>query len=152
MQERGLRAVCKNKHSTYERLLQKAKLPTLLNRRLQDICILMYKVKHNPSSLNIHNMFQEHNSSYNLRQSDFPVSRYNTVTYSKHSLRYLGPTLWSKLATANRLVTSLASFKNRIRKRDLSSLLDDGCRGCAVCNSYNCFPNSYFIVYAYMYI
>ena len=66
MQERGLRAVCKDKHSTYERLLQKAKLPTLLNRRLQDICILMYKVKHNPSPLNIHNMFQEHNSSYNL--------------------------------------------------------------------------------------
>ena len=123
VQERGLRAVYKDKHSTYERLLQKAKLPTLLNRRLQDICILVYKVKHNLSPLNICNIFQEHNSFYNLRQSDFSVSRYNTVTYGKHSLRYLGPTLWSKLTTADRSVTSLASFKNRVRKRDLSSLL-----------------------------
>ena len=88
-----------------------------------------------PKSLNICNIFQEHNSSYNLRQSDFSVSRYNTVTYGKHSLRYLGPTLWSKLTTADRSVTSLASFKNRLHKRDLSSLLDDGCRGCSRCNS-----------------
>ena len=78
VQERGLRAVYKDKHSTYERLLQKAKLPTLLNRRLQDICILMYKVKHNLSPLNISNIFQVHNSSYNLRQSDFSVPRYST--------------------------------------------------------------------------
>ena len=47
IQERGLKAVHKDKHSTYERLLQKAKLPTLLSRRSQDICILMHKVKHN---------------------------------------------------------------------------------------------------------
>ena len=127
-QERGLRAVYKDKHSTYERLLQKAELTTLLNRRLQDICILMYKVKHNLSALNICNIFQGHNSSYNLRQSDFSVPRYNTVTYGKHLLRYLILTLWSKLATADRSVTSLASFKNRERKCDLSSLLDDGCR------------------------
>ena len=33
-----------------------------------------------------------HNSSYFLRQSDFSISSYNTVTYGKHSLRYLGPT------------------------------------------------------------
>ena len=90
-------------NSTYERLLQKAKLPTLLNRRLQDICILMYKLKHNLSPLNIRNcyIFQEHNSPYNLRQSGFSISRYNTVTYGKHSLRYLGPTLCSKLTTAD---------------------------------------------------
>lgn len=129
VQERGLRAVDKDKHSTYERLLQIAKLPTLLNRRLQHICILMYKVKHNLSPLNICNIFQVHNSSYNLKQSDFSVPRCDTVTYGKHSLRYLRPTLWSKLTTANRSVTSLASFKNGIRKRDLSSLLDDACRG-----------------------
>ena len=135
VQERGLRAVYKDKHSTYDRLLQKAKLPTLLNRRLQRICILMYKVKHNLSPLNICNIFQVHGSSHNFRQSDFSVPRYNPVTYGKHSLRYLGPTLWSKLTTADRSVTSLASFKNRIRKRDLSSLLDDGCRGCVHCNS-----------------
>ena len=34
------------KHANYPQLLKRAELPTLLNRRLQDICILMYKVKH----------------------------------------------------------------------------------------------------------
>ena len=45
LQERGLRAVYKNKHASYTQLLERAKLPTLANRRLQDICILIYKVK-----------------------------------------------------------------------------------------------------------
>ena len=46
LQERGLRAVYKDKHASYTQVLERAKLPTLANRRLQDICILMYKVKH----------------------------------------------------------------------------------------------------------
>ena len=46
LQERALRAVYKDKHASYFQLLERAKLPTLANRRLQDICILMCKVKH----------------------------------------------------------------------------------------------------------
>ena len=34
-----------DKRSSYENLLDKAQLPRQLNRRLQHICILMYKVK-----------------------------------------------------------------------------------------------------------
>ena len=46
--EKGLRAVFKDSsfQSSYEDLLRKAKLPTLYNRRLQDLAILMFKVKH----------------------------------------------------------------------------------------------------------
>ena len=47
IQERGLRAVFKDKHSCYEKLLAKADIPSLYNRRLQDIAIFMYKVRHN---------------------------------------------------------------------------------------------------------
>lgn len=65
----------------------------------------------------------------------FSISMHNTITYGKHSLLYLGPTLWSKLTTADRSVTLLASLKNRISKPDLGSLLDGGCRSCALCNS-----------------
>ena len=46
LQEKGLRAVFKDKCSTYEDLLNKAKLPTLYNQRLQNIATLMFKVKH----------------------------------------------------------------------------------------------------------
>ena len=115
LQERGLRAVYKNKHASYTQLLERAKLPTLANRRLQDICILMYKVKHRLCPNSICNIFNEHTSAYNLRQSDFSTPRYNTVTYGKHSLRYVGPKLWGKLSTSDRSAKTLQAFTNQGR-------------------------------------
>ena len=46
IQERALRIVYNSHSETYMNLLDDAKLPSLLNRRLQDIVILMYKVKY----------------------------------------------------------------------------------------------------------
>ena len=43
-QERGLRVVYKENQASYLQLLERAQLPNLMDRRLQDICILMYKV------------------------------------------------------------------------------------------------------------
>ena len=57
VQERGLRAVFKDKQCREQQLLVKAKLPSLYSRRLQDICILMYKVKHNLCTRTICDMF-----------------------------------------------------------------------------------------------
>ena len=45
IQERALRAIFNRKSGIYDELLKLAKLPTLKNRRLQDIAVLMYKVK-----------------------------------------------------------------------------------------------------------
>ena len=66
VQERTLRAVFSNKTATYEQLLEWAKLPSLENRRLQDILILMYKVKHNLVPKTISDIFPTSNSKYNL--------------------------------------------------------------------------------------
>ena len=41
IQERTLHAVYKSQYETYEELLTRAKLPTLYNRRLQDIAIII---------------------------------------------------------------------------------------------------------------
>ena len=49
VQERALRAVYCGKNSSYNELLRHAKLQTLNNRRLQNIAIMMFKVKHNMS-------------------------------------------------------------------------------------------------------
>ena len=48
IQERALRAIYNRKSGTYDELLKLAKLPTLKNRRRQDIAILMYKVQNEP--------------------------------------------------------------------------------------------------------
>lgn len=134
VQERGLRAVFKDKQSSYQQLLVKAKLPSLYNRRLQDICILMYKVKHNLCPRIICDMFLANSHTYNLRQKDFYQPSFNTVTHGKHSIRYLGPKLWSKIPSKDRSAASLKQFKTRIRSLDLSNILD-GCSGCYLCNS-----------------
>ena len=134
VQERGMRAIFRDKQSSYNQLLERAKLPTLHNRRLQDICILMYKVKHNLCPRTVCNIFKTSNHSYSLRQTDFYLPNFNTVTYGKHSLRYLGPKLWSKLSSSERSSTSLYNFKLQIRKRDFNNILE-GCNSCHLCNS-----------------
>ena len=45
MQERGLRAIFSDKQYGGEELLIKANLPSLYNKRIQDILILLFKVK-----------------------------------------------------------------------------------------------------------
>ena len=84
---------------SYDTLLKIAKLTTLQNRRLQDILlILMFKVK-NKLTVNqiadIFNINEENINSkrYNLRNADFVLPRFKTVTYGRHSLRFLGPQL-----------------------------------------------------------
>ena len=135
LQERGLRAVYRDKISSYSQLLKRAELPTLMNRRLQDICILMYRVRNRLCPTYICNIFNNHNSSYSLRQSDFSTPSFNTVTYGKHSLRYLGPKLWGKLSPDIRSAKTLNIFRKQIRKYDISLLIDDGCKGCSLCSS-----------------
>ena len=121
LQERGLRVVYNEKQASYLQLLERAKLPNLMSRRLQDICILMYKVKYKLCPSNICNIFKENSSKYNLRQSNFATPRYNwhnCVTYGRHSLRYLGPKLWAKLSLDDRSAKTLNEFKRRILGKD----------------------------------
>ena len=136
IQEKGLRAVFKDSVSTYENLLKKARLPTLRNRRLQDLMVLMFNVKNGLSPKYISELFQTMKTNYNLRTSDFVTPRYNTVTYGKHSIRYLGPYLWRKLPGKVRTQCDLNSFKRQIKKMDLESFLLEKCpTGCFLCYS-----------------
>ena len=104
----------------YEELLEKGRLSSLENRRLQDILILMYKVKNSLAPEHVCNMFFQQDRHYNLR-SDFPVPRHNTVKYGKHSIRYLGPHIWGKISQELRSKTSLQAFRKGVRALSLSS-------------------------------
>ena len=133
VQERGLRPVFKDKQSSYQQLLVKAKLPSLYNRRQQDICILRYNIS-NLCPRTICDMFLINSHTYNLRQKDFYQPSFNTVTQGKHSIRYLGPRLWSKIPSKDRSAATLKQFKTRTRSLHLSNIVD-GCSGCYLCNS-----------------
>ena len=125
IQERALRAVFLDKQSSYQVLLDKSDLTTHQNRRLQDTAILTYKVKHKLCLTKICELFHMHCSPYNLRVTEFAIPRFRTNKYGKHSLTYLGPKLWDKLPSEIRTLPSLFSFKSRIRKFDLSEMVED---------------------------
>ena len=52
------------------------------------------------------------------------LPKFKTVSFGKHSLRYLGPILWSKL-----------DKNDKTCNKDLTSLIDDGCKECLLCDS-----------------
>ena len=98
--------------------------------------VLMFNVKNGLSPKYISELFQTMKTNYNLRTSDFVTPRYNTVTYGKHSIRYLGPYLWRKLPGKVRTQCDLNSFKRQIKKMDLESFLLEKCpTGCCLCYS-----------------
>lgn len=137
LQELALRAIYCDRASTYEALLDKARLPTLCNRRLQDMAIFMYKVKTNLVPPYISELFSCGISRYNLRNADdFSLPRYNTVTYGRHSLRYMGPYIWSKLHKSIKMADSLTAFKNQVRVLDLSNVISkNNCENCELCKT-----------------
>ena len=71
--ERGLRAVFKDKHSGYEKLLAKEDIPSSYNRRLQDTAIFMYKIKHKLLPQGLCNFFQLDSGSYYLKENLFTL-------------------------------------------------------------------------------
>ena len=134
VQERALGAVYCDTRSSYNELLRKAKLTTLGCHRLQDIAIIMYKAKYNICPPYIKDIFKLDKPRYGLRNSgDFFIPRYNTTTYGRHSLRYVGPVIWSKLSKDVKNAESIYSFKKKIRKVDLEQVITEGCKNCFLC-------------------
>lgn len=74
---------------------------------------LMYKVKHGMCPQSVRDLFSENSPCYNL-------PRFHSVTYGKHSLRYLGPKLWNSLPSYQRNLPSLQSLKKQTRLVKLS--------------------------------
>ena len=58
---------------------------------------ILATLKFSDFSKNVRDLFTVNCSRYKLRGSDFTVPRFNSITYGKHSLRYLGPKLWKWL-------------------------------------------------------
>ena len=73
--ERGLRAVFCEWRASYGELLSRAHMTTLLNSRLQNIAIFMYKIKNKLLPVNILEIFPGATTSYKLRNNDFFIPR-----------------------------------------------------------------------------
>ena len=92
----------------------------------------MYKEKYGLAPSIGNELFKRKSTSYSLRNSDFDIPTFNTINYGKHSLRYQGPHIWSKLDIKLKGSSNIESFKKNIRKKDLTSLLNNNN---SLCNS-----------------
>lgn len=132
IQERALRTVFNDRKTEYGELLEKGCLPSLENRRLQDILIPMYKVQNSLAPELIWEIFYKQDKHYNLRCGEFPIPRFRTVKYGKHSVKYLGPYLWGKISQDIHRKNRLQAFKKAVRRIDITNLLDGSCK-CIAC-------------------
>jgi len=76
----------------------------------------MYKVKYGLAPSIDDGLFKQKSISYSLKNSDFDIPTFNTINYGKHSLRYQGPHIWSKLDNKLKDSSNIESFKKNIRK------------------------------------
>ena len=79
----------------------------------------MYKVQNNLSPKHIVDLFNKKDTKYELRNADFTIPRYNTITYGKHSMRFLGPKIRKQLDKKEKEIKTLEQFKRTIRQKDL---------------------------------
>ena len=93
----------------------------------------MYKVKNRLAPKSLMDIFNQKQSTYAPRNSDFNLPRFNTIRYRKHSLRYFRPMLWTKLSDSIKNLPSLISFKKAVRKIDIESLLENNSNWCKMC-------------------
>ena len=136
IQERALRVTFCDKTSRYDKLLVMVILCTLQ----KDQATLMYEVKHNICRRYVADLFQRTETKYALRNKEFVIPWFKTVTYGKHTIRYTGPNIWNTIPKDIRSVPTLSSFKKNIRK-----LMNDNC--CANCSLYSSSQCKYFILY-----
>ena len=84
----------------------------------------MYKVKNGFAPHYIKEMFKIKETTYELRNNNFIIPKFRTVKNGKHSMRYFGPYLWSKLERTIKEVPTMNQFKKSIRGMDIETLLD----------------------------
>ena len=133
VQERALCAAYKSQTESYKELLTCAKLPMLYNRCLQDIAILMYKVKYGMAPRCVSELFTIKSTQQRLRNCDFELPRFDTAAYGRHSLHNQKPFICSKVSSELRNLTSFKAFKKHIWGVDLLSHIDNNSNCCNLC-------------------
>ena len=129
LNKRALRLIFNDNANTYATLLETANMPSLHDRRVQDMCILIYKVIHGITPTPLRNLLTLRSKSRNLRGELILVQpRVITTKYRLNTFRYYGPKIWNSLNDKLRTSPTLKKFVTRTRK-----ITFDACN-CSLCN------------------
>ena len=124
LQERALRVVHKDETISYEELLRKNNSYTIHERNLQKLALLMFKVKHKLCPSPVQELFTE-----NIK-GNWQLPKIRTVNFGLETLRYRGPLTWDLVPKDLQSITSLETFKKKIK-----NWKPEGCN-CRLCKVY----------------
>ncbi len=129
VQERALRFVYEDFTSTYEKLLEKAKIPSLHIRRQRKMALETYKIINKLAPVCLHDLLKIKDCKYTFRYNNIlDIPRFRTTTYGKKSFKFAAATLWNGLPDHFRTENSFSQFKSLIQSWNGSE-----CR-CSACN------------------
>ena len=108
---------CTNQDITYEELLKKANLSSLLISRLRLIAVEVYKIVHKKSPEILHELVsQRQPGTYNLRGTNvLNVPRVKTTRFGIHSFKYQAAKIWNSLPEGTRCSITLPQFRTQIK-------------------------------------
>ena len=111
IQERALKFIYNENHSTYEELLAKSKLPSLKIRRIRTIAIETFKIINKKTPQYLHDLVTLKNNKYNFRYSNTAhIPTVKTTRYGLNSFRYYASKTWKELPDHFRKETSFNQF------------------------------------------
>jgi hypothetical protein len=117
IQERALRFVFNDFSSSYNSLLNKAGKKELSMSFLKNTVEQVYKVLNDQAKPMDSNFFTRSSSSYALRnQHGLKLPSYKTITYGKHSFKYMGAYIWNNLPREIKECVSLNDLKLTLRE------------------------------------
>ena len=116
VQHRALKFVFKDYTSSYEDLLERAKLPTLELGRLRAIATEVYKAYNKLSPEYINSLFTPNTSRYNLRRREnVRLMTNRTTRHGLHSFRHTGGKIWNQLPQNLKEASDFKTFKFLIK-------------------------------------
>ena len=113
IQKRCLRLVLDDYESDYGNLFEKNGTTTMKMKRLRALATEIFKRTNNINPSYMKNIFTPKTNA-KIRPHDIIVRHHNTATYGDKSLTALGPTIWNKLPTNIKWLTSMTKFKEYI--------------------------------------
>ena len=115
LQERALRFVYDDYVSSYDDLLDRAKIPSLKLRRIKTMAIEAFKIVHGIAPPCLHDCLTLTENRYNFRYTNIlQVPQVRTTTYGKKSFKYAAAVLWNNFPEEFRKTNNFNHFKSLV--------------------------------------
>ena len=132
IQFRGLRYVYDDYDSSYESLLGKAGMDSIVLLLQKTMLVEICKCLNGIGAAYLADLFEYGQAPTRSMGKDLKVPRVDSALYGLHSIRYHGTKLWAALPTECKLAQDLAEFKTGLKK---FTGINCKCRACKFTNS-----------------